>query len=159
MRFFGNLAVPVAETVGIITENRFMETNLIGGGTGLIGQELTAYWQQQGHTVRLLTRQASNPKTGSYHWNPQTSEMDIAALEGVTVLVNLCGAGITDKRWTKSRIRELFDSRVGTTACLWQHAQSSPTLKRYLSASGAICYGFEDDTKTYTETDPFGTDL
>ncbi|MES2556900.1 MAG: TIGR01777 family oxidoreductase [Bacteroidota bacterium] len=136
-----------------------METILIAGGTGLIGQQLTAYWQQQGHTVRLLTRQASNPETGRYHWNPQTSAMDAAALEGVTVLVNVCGAGIADKRWTKSRITELFDSRVGTTACLWQHAQSSPTLKRYLTASGAICYGFEDDTKTYTETDPFGSDL
>lgn len=136
-----------------------METILIAGGTGLIGKQLSAYWQQQGHTVRLLTRQASNPEKDRYHWNPQTSEMDSAALEGVTVLVNLCGAGIADKRWTKARIRELFDSRVGTTACLWQHAQSSTTLKRYISASGAVCYGFEDDTKTYVETDAFGTDL
>jgi uncharacterized protein len=136
-----------------------METILIAGGTGLIGQQLTAYWQQHGHTVRLLTRQPSNPATGRYHWNLQTSEIDAAALEGVTVLVNLCGAGIADKRWTKTRIKELFDSRVETTTCLWQHAQSSPTLKRYISASGAVCYGFEDDTKTYVETDPFGTDL
>ncbi|MDH4471517.1 MAG: TIGR01777 family oxidoreductase [Fluviicola sp.] len=136
-----------------------METILIAGGTGLIGKQLSAYWQQHGHTVRLLTRQASNPETGRYHWNPQTSEMDATALEGVTVLVNLCGAGIADKRWTKTRIKELFDSRVETTACLWQHAQASPTLKHYISASGAVCYGFEDDTKTYVETDPFGSDL
>jgi hypothetical protein len=136
-----------------------METILIAGGTGLIGQQLSSYWQQQGHSVRLLTRKASNAPMGHYHWNPQTSALDAAALEGVTVLVNLCGAGIADKRWTKSRIKELFDSRVETTACLWQHAQSSPTLKHYLSASGAVCYGFEDDTKTYVETDPFGTDL
>ncbi len=136
-----------------------METILIAGGTGLVGQELSAYWQQQGHTIRLLTRQASNPEKGRYHWNPLTSELDPAALEGVTVLVNLCGAGVGDKRWTEKRKKELFDSRIQTTACLWQHAQSSETLKRYITASGAVCYGFEDDTKTYTEADPLGTDL
>ena len=56
-----------------------METILIAGGTGLVGQELSAYWQQQGHTIRLLTRQASNPEKGRYHWNPLTSELDPAA--------------------------------------------------------------------------------
>jgi len=136
-----------------------METILIAGGTGLVGQQLTQFWRAAGHEVRLLSRGISNPLTGKYHWNPLQQTMDPKSLEGVTILVNLTGAGIGDKRWSKKRKQELFDSRVGTTRCLWKFAQSCDTLKHYISASGAVCYGFENDEKSYVETDPFGTDL
>jgi uncharacterized protein len=136
-----------------------METILIAGGSGLIGKELSAYWKAAGHEVRLLTRGNAVPESGIFHWDPDTGKMDEAALDGVTVLVNLCGAGIGDKRWTKRRKLELFDSRVGTTRCLWLFAQSSDTLQQYISASGAVCYGFANDEKTYAESDPFGKDL
>lgn len=136
-----------------------METILIAGGTGLIGRQLQQYWSDLGHEVRLLTRKPSDPSLGIYNWNPLKEEMDEQALEGVTVLVNLSGAGIGDKRWTASRRKELFDSRVGTTRCLWKYAQSSSSLKRYITASGAVCYGFEDDDRVYSEESGFGTDL
>lgn len=136
-----------------------METILIAGGTGLIGKELQRYWKALGHEVRLLTRKPSDPLSGIYNWDPLKGEMDQRALDDVTVLVNLSGAGIGDKRWTASRRKELFDSRVGTTRCLWKYAQSSPSLKRYITASGAVCYGFEDDKKVYSEESAFGTDL
>jgi hypothetical protein len=136
-----------------------METILIAGGSGLIGKELSALWKAAGHEVHLLTRGNPDPQNGIWHWDPDSGKMDGAALSGVTVLVNLCGAGIGDKRWTKRRKLELFDSRVGSTRCLWHFAQSTETLRHYISASGAVCYGFENDEKTYIESDPFGKDL
>lgn len=136
-----------------------METILIAGGTGLIGKQLQELWTTAGHEVRLLTRSASNPQQNRWHWDPVQGKMDEAALLNVTVLVNLCGAGIGDKRWSKARKKELYDSRVGTTACLHQFAQQSTTIRHYISASGAVCYGFDDSEKIYKESDPFGTDL
>jgi uncharacterized protein (TIGR01777 family) len=136
-----------------------METILIAGGTGLIGKRLSAYWKTAGHEVRLLTRGASDPENGIFHWNAMKGKLDEQAMKGVTVLVNLSGAGIGDKRWTAKRQKELFDSRIQTTRCLWRYAEKLPTLKQYISASGAVCYGFDDHDKIYVETDPFGSDL
>jgi len=132
---------------------------LIAGGTGLIGRELTKQLRKKGMRVRILTRGESQPEKGLFHWDPAGGKLDPAALDGVTVIVNLSGAGIGDKRWTKKRKKELFDSRVGATECLWQHAAGLPSLRHFLTASGAVCYGFENDEKVYKETDPFGTDL
>lgn len=136
-----------------------METILIAGGTGLIGKHLQALWTTAGHEVRLLTRGASDTKQKRWHWNPETGQMDEQALQDVTVLVNLCGAGIGDKRWSKSRKKELYDSRVGTTNCLFQFARNCTTLRHYITASGAVCYGFDHPEKVYEESDAFGTDL
>lgn len=136
-----------------------METILIAGGTGLIGRDLVKLWRKDGHSVRILSRGASDPEKGIFHWDPLKQEMDAEALDGVTVLVNLSGAGIGDERWTKERRKELFDSRIGTTQCLWKYAQSSDTLEQYISASGVVCYGFEDPQRLHRESDPFGTDL
>lgn len=136
-----------------------METILIAGGTGLIGKHLQQLWTAAGHEVRLLTRGASNPQQNRWNWDPEKGTMDETALQDVTVLVNLCGAGIGDKRWTAVRKKELYDSRVGTTQCLFRYAQHSTTLRHYISASGAVCYGFDHPEKVYEENDPFGTDL
>ncbi len=135
------------------------DTILIAGGTGLIGRELTTLLRKKGARVRILTRGESKPEKGIFHWNPLACEVDPKALEDVTVIVNLSGAAIGDKRWTKKRKKELFDSRVGTTECLWKQAADLPSLRHFLTASGAVCYGFENDDKIYKETDPFGTDL
>jgi uncharacterized protein len=134
-----------------------METILIAGGTGLIGNRLSQYWKAAGHEVRILSRNESNSKKGIFHWNPMKGELDKTALEGVTVIVNLSGAGIGDKRWTEKRRKELFDSRIQTTRCLWRYAENLPTLKQYISASGAVCYGYDHPEKMHEESDDFGT--
>jgi len=136
-----------------------LETILIAGGTGLIGKDLVKLWRKNGHSVRILSRGEANYEKGIYSWNPDKGELDEKALDGVTVIVNLAGAGIGDKRWTNKRINELYTSRIGTTECLWKHARDSDTLKHYISASGVVCYGFEDDERLHPETDPFGQDL
>lgn len=113
---------------------------LIAGGTGLVGKRLSSILQQQGYTVRLLTRQ---PKSeGQFFWNPATNEIDPNALSGVTTVINLAGAGIADQRWTASRKKELIESR-GKSALLLAHAiQQSPSKPEvYLSASAIGFYG------------------
>jgi len=135
------------------------EIILIAGGTGLIGAELHKLWKNKGHEVRVLSRSGSDPSKGRFQWDPVQGTMDESALENVTVLVNLTGTSIAGKRWSAKRKKELIDSRIGTTECLWKYGQSSETLKHYISASGIICYGFDDDEKLHTEDEPFGKDF
>ena len=50
-------------------------------------------------------------------WDPAAADggLDAAALDGVTAVVHLAGAGIADQRWTDARKAELRDSRIRAT--------------------------------------------
>lgn len=115
-------------------------TILIAGGSGLIGTRLSALLSDQGHSVRLLSR---TPKsTAQYFWDPATGEIDPAALQGVDYVVNLAGAGIADKRWTKARKEELVQSRVQSAALLAREfKRMAERPKAYISASAIGYYG------------------
>ena len=132
---------------------------LLAGGTGLIGKQMHAYLRKQEHEVRILTRKRSDFTKNIFHWNPLKQEIDSAALEGVSTIINLSGAGIADKRWTVERKREMIDSRVIPAQFLASLAPQMPDLKQYISASGINCYGYENPSKIYTELDAFGKDF
>jgi uncharacterized protein (TIGR01777 family) len=134
----------------------FMKNILIAGGTGLIGQRLVHTLESKGYTVNVLSR---NPRgKNQYFWNPLKQEIDESCLSNVEVLINLSGAGIADKRWSKSRKDELFSSRIGTTTFLFSLEDKMPLLKHFISSSGINCYGYEEDERIYLESDPFGAD-
>jgi uncharacterized protein (TIGR01777 family) len=134
----------------------FMKNILIAGGTGLIGQRLVHTLESKGYTVNVLSR---NPRgKNQYFWNPLKQEIDESCLSNVEVLINLSGAGIADKRWSKSRKDELFSSRIGTTTFLFSLEDKMPLLKHFISSSGINCYGYEEDERIHLESDPFGAD-
>lgn len=136
-----------------------MEKILIAGGSGLIGTGLAEHLRSLGHEVWILTRKNSDPARFFLNWDPVKKSIDPLAIEKTAVLINLCGAELAAKRWTKSRIKELYDSRVGSTRFLFESFKNSPDLKHYVSASGAVAYGFEDPEKLYSEEAPFGKDM
>ena len=73
-----------------------ISTILIAGGTGLVGRRLTELLEQQGKTVRLLTR---SPKgKNQFAWDPAKGTIDEQAVFGVDAVINLAGAGIADAR-------------------------------------------------------------
>lgn len=111
---------------------------MIAGGTGLIGQALEKKLLSNGHAVRILTR---NPtKSNHYYWDPSIKNIDEIALQEVTVLINLSGAGIAEKRWSKKRKEELVSSRIGTNEFLASKLSNLPKLKQFISSSGINCY-------------------
>lgn len=136
-----------------------MEKIVIAGGSGFIGTGLATHLRKSGHEVWILSRKASDPDRFFLHWDPEAGKIDHSAIAGTSVLINLCGAELAAKRWTQSRIRELYDSRVNTTKFLFESFKHSTTLKQYVSASGAVAYGFEHPEVTYKETDSFGKDI
>ena len=95
-----------------------MSIILITGGSGLIGKRLTLKLQQAGHTVRWLGRGASDPANGRFNWDIHKGTVDARALIGVDHIVHLSGAGIADKRWTDTRMKELYASRGGAARLL-----------------------------------------
>jgi uncharacterized protein len=85
---------------------------VIAGATGLVGRHLLTVFADR--ELRVLTRDPSSarlPKgVRAYGWDRLA-----AAMTGAEVLVNLAGEGIADHRWTPTRRKALWDSRVLTT--------------------------------------------
>jgi uncharacterized protein (TIGR01777 family) len=112
---------------------------VIAGSSGLIGTSLVASMRAAGHEVlRLVRRKAAAPDERG--WDPYAGRIDDGTFEGVDAVINLCGAGIADKRWDDARKQVLHDSRVVpaevlSAACV-EHGV--PVL---ISSSGAHFYG------------------
>jgi len=133
-------------------------TILVAGGTGLIGKKLSNSFENSGNRVVILTRSQSLCTNPKYRWwNPDAGEISENALDGVDVIVNLCGAGIADKPWTAKRKEELHDSRVKPALVLFEAAKKSKSIKHYVSASGINCYPV-NTSQVLMEDDAYGSD-
>lgn len=131
---------------------------LITGGTGLIGSRLSKLLNDNNHDVSILTR---NPKSkNEYLWNISDGVIDEKAFHKLDYIIHLAGAGIADKRWTQKRKQEIIDSRVKSTALLFEKITSlNVPLKGFISASGIGFYGAITSEKLCTETDPPASDF
>lgn len=90
---------------------------MISGASGFIGTALTERLLRKGHdVVRLVRRPPAG--TGEAQWDPGAGQLDEEVLEGADAVVNLSGAGIGDRRWTKARVQEIIDSRLRSTKTL-----------------------------------------
>lgn len=135
-----------------------MATILITGGTGTIGKALSKFLTAKQHQVIILTR---HPRTGTTDityatWDPAQKVIDIEALQKADYIINLAGAGVADKRWTKKRKAELVDSRVQSGALLVKALQENDNkVKAVISMSGIGWYG---DDNTRSASQPFFTE-
>ncbi len=127
---------------------------LVTGGTGFIGELLCPRLAASGHEVIVLTRQ-SRPDL------PEGVKTSVTSLEELDpgsfdAAVNLAGASIADGRWTASRKRVLWESRVETTAKLvaWMCGVSRPS--RALISGSAVGYYGDQGDRVITEDTPPG---
>src|SRR5690606_14094188 len=95
-----------------------MAAVLITGDTGMIGTHLTKALLEKGREVRHLSHSTGKGKVPTFRWDPKNGKIDDAALNGVTHIVHLAGAGISDKRWTRERVNVLIESRTATARLL-----------------------------------------
>lgn len=130
---------------------------LITGASGLIAKELSKRLEKN-YTVRFLTR--SIKADNEFEWNIKEQTIDEAALEGVTHIIHLAGANISEKRWTEDRKKELIASRVDSAALLSATLKKKNIrLKSFISASGINYYGTKTTDKIFTESDDPGSDF
>ncbi|MHA8074632.1 TIGR01777 family oxidoreductase [Aquirufa sp. HETE-40SA] len=128
---------------------------LITGGTGFVGGALKQFLLNQGHEVVILSRSG-----GDFQWDVSYGYIDPAAFEGVDAVVHLAGAGIADERWSATRKRELINSRVRSTAVLYQALSTIPhSIKTVVSASAIGFYGADTGEQECLETSPVGLDF
>jgi uncharacterized protein len=128
---------------------------VIAGGSGLIGTHLGADLAAAGHEVVVLTRnplrrtsprpEAPGPQPqGSIRavgWSPPAPGPWQRELADAQAVINLCGAGIADRRWSESRKRELIDSRVVPSRALVAACRELAAPPALLQASGVGYYG------------------
>lgn len=127
---------------------------VIAGSSGLIGTSLVPRLRQRGHEVLRLVRRA--PRAPDERgWDPPAGQLQDGALDEADAVVNLCGVGIGDRRWSDARKQLIKDSRVGPTEVLAAAAAAHgvPTL---VNASGVNFYGDTGDREV-DETAPSGT--
>ncbi|MDA0251379.1 MAG: TIGR01777 family oxidoreductase [Actinomycetota bacterium] len=89
-------------------------TIAIAGSSGVIGNALVAALRSADHRVIRIVRRAPGGRDELY-WNPDSGEFDPAGIEGVDAVVNLCGVGVGDKRWSGAVKQVLRDSRIDPT--------------------------------------------
>ncbi|MGA9870412.1 MAG: TIGR01777 family oxidoreductase [Rhodococcus sp. (in: high G+C Gram-positive bacteria)] len=116
---------------------------VIAGSSGLIGTALVASLRGKGHEVaRLVRRSPAGPD--EFRWDPPRGEVDEQALRGADAVINLCGVGIGDKRWSGAYKQQVRDSRITPTEVLADTCVTHgvPTL---VNASGINFYGDTGD--------------
>lgn len=135
-----------------------MKKILIAGGTGLVGTHLSHLLKNRGYVVAHLSRRAQpNAEFPTYAWQPETGSFDQKAFDEADVLINLAGAGIADKSWSKKRKNEIIESRTSGNALIAKYLRSNKhKIQTYISASAVGFYGHRGDDMM-TETAVAGT--
>ncbi len=132
---------------------------LITGASGLIGKRLTEMLLKKGYQVAHLSRSKKSGLVPSFVWDVEAGVIDTASLEGVETIIHLAGAGVADKRWSKSRKEEILESRLKSTQLLFDTLSKNPNqVKNFISASAIGYYGFGQD-EVFVEASPFGDDF
>jgi hypothetical protein len=132
---------------------------IIAGGTGFLGQKLSARLSGEGHQVQILTRRpAATPN--QITWNPDGSPGELSQhLDGADAVVNLSGENLAEGRWTPARKAQLHSSRVLPTRTLVRAMdQCARPPKVFVSASAVGYYGPRGD-EPVPETTPPGSDF
>jgi len=133
-----------------------MPTVLIGGGTGLIGMRLSQWLTQENYEVLHLSRTPDpSARFPTYGWDIEAGSIDQEAIERADAVVNLAGAGIADRRWSKHRKVQIIRSRTETTGLLQAAiARAASPPGTFLSAGAIGYYGDRGDTLLREEAGP-----
>ncbi len=117
---------------------------LVAGASGFVGGRLLAEAALEGVETAVLRRGAQGPSGDLHSWDPASGRIAPACLQNVDTVVNLCGAGIADRRWTRARRKLLRESRLLPTRTLVSAlGQAGGTQGRVLVNASAI--GFYGD--------------
>lgn len=136
-------------------------TVLITGGSGLVGKYLTSALLSAGYGVSHLSRgQDQFGMVRVYRWDPDKGILDTKPFQGVDHIVHLAGANIGEKSWNKSRMKEIFSSRVDSAILLHKViTDNGIRIRSFTSASGISYYGTVTSESVFREEDPPADDF
>lgn len=133
---------------------------LITGGTGLIGSHLSIMLRQKDYQVSYLSRSKGEGEIKKYRWNPAERTMEVDAIREADFIINLAGANLFDKKWTKEFKRQIVESRTQSTGLLYEKLRSTPHhVRAFISASAIGFYGADTGQDLVDETSGPGDDF
>ncbi|MFT4093605.1 MAG: TIGR01777 family oxidoreductase [Niabella sp.] len=143
-----------------------MDTVLITGGTGLVGKRLVRKLLAKDYKVVILTRgnkPANSPGIIYAYWNVEKGIIDQDRVAEADYIINLAGANIAQKRWTKTRKQEIISSRVKSSTLLLDVLKKEKHhVKKIINASAIGWYGSDPvvpNPHPFVETDPHANDF
>ncbi|MCS6828376.1 MAG: TIGR01777 family oxidoreductase [Caldilinea sp.] len=118
---------------------------IITGGTGLIGRRLSRALVAEGHEVIVLSRAPEKAKdmpagVQLQKWDGKSAEGWGALADGAGAIVNLAGAGIADKRWSRERKREIRQSRLNAGKAVMEAIAAASIKPDVLIQASAVGY-------------------
>jgi len=134
---------------------------VVAGGSGFLGRALSTHLAGAGHDVVVLTRSArGGGDVRQVEWRPDGTAAGawVREVDGADTVINLSGAGIADRRWTRARKDLLRSSRLLPTQSVVEAIRKSASRPAVLIQGSAVGYHGVSDDLTFTETSPAGTD-
>lgn len=129
------------------------QTVAIAGSSGLIGSALVAALRAADHrVVRIVRRAAAN--RDEVQWHPDSGDFDPDDLAGVDAVINLCGVGVGDRRWSGAFKQSLRDSRIEPTEVI-SAAVADAGIPVLVNASAVGYYG-DTGNRVVDESAPAG---
>ena len=126
----------------------------VAGSSGLIGTALVSALRAADHRVLRIVRRAPS-NADELRWNPDSGDFDPAGLDGVDAVVNMCGVGVADKRWSGAVKQSLRDSRIVPTEVITA-AVITADVPVLINASAVGYYG-DTGSHIVDESAPPGT--
>lgn len=133
---------------------------LLTGGTGLIGRRLCKSWHAQGHELTVWSRQPNEVAALCGASVRGVATLDELGAEPVDAVVNLAGAPIADRPWSRKRKALLWESRIGLTEQLlaWlERREQRPSV--LISGSAVGWYGDCGERELSEEALPIALDF
>jgi uncharacterized protein len=126
----------------------------IAGASGLIGSALARSLTDDGHDVLRLVRRAPRARD-EVRWDPDAQRVDAEGLAGCAAVVNLAGAGVASRRWTRAYKATIRRSRVlGTTTLAKAVAALDPPPSVFVNGSAIGFYGYTGDRVVDESAEP-----
>ncbi|PIW69756.1 MAG: TIGR01777 family protein [Ignavibacteriales bacterium CG12_big_fil_rev_8_21_14_0_65_30_8] len=137
----------------------------IVGGSGLIGRTLAEELKKRGDYLLLVSRNSENSKTKLpfyneyFTWNYNSAELLQKKINSFDVVINLAGAPIGSKRWTKKYQKEIRNSRVVVTELISKAICDCKEKPKLFISSSAIGYYGNVKNDVLDENSKAGSDF
>lgn len=125
---------------------------VVAGGSGLVGRALVAALAREGARVSVLSRTPAAVLDLPAGATARSWEDLAEVLEGADAVINLCGEGIADRRWTPARKKLLLSSRLEPTGRLVAAMATLKAPPRVLVNASAVGFYGPMDGRPVAET-------
>lgn len=122
-----------------------------------MGSQLSHHLSGKGFRISHLSRRPVERTYPSFYWNIKKEKIEEKAIQKANVIIHLAGEGIAEKRWSKQRKKEIYESRIDSTRLLLEKVKAyNPQLKQFIAASAIGYYGLNTGKKWVNENSPKG---